>query len=683
MTYALDANVQALATAFGRDVGWLEENTRKITTDATRAPLPTDDESQGYAVGSRWLWQGQEWVRVVSGWQPVITGSPAEARDSLGVAEAIPTAAFGSGAAGVNAAFDYAVANGRGRVFLSAPVNAEAPMLLPSRVTLENPHGFTTTMLPGCRTAYGNRIDENLFTVSSFVGLTDPVIDGGNLGDAWHGVYFAGAANCRIVRPRIFNLTATATGSDGAGHGGNDGGNAAYAGYDDATAIFLTTHMVGVAPKRSAEWVIEHPEITGVANGIICTTHPNDTAGDGAGFGLLTYPNIDGFTGAGVAFRYGEQNVIMHGRVSTSHPAPYLVHVGDTVATLINVGTDGVMFTSFVRFETVAAGQVVSQIAVAGTNLLTGALTVGASETAAQFADRVAAAINANTGTSGYSATRSTRRPSVFIWTSAGAKVVASTPIVVTSDVAKVVASGTTADTANIDYVSTGVTGLRGPFGYPEGHDGSDTIGILVTDQSSVEIFNSGGNGPINRVWFAQDPANLMTGGATAKARTNHYRAADGMTYFGGGFKSAPRVEATTASGLSVAPATAGDWSASYTNQSIQRIPNGATDIIMAYLDFTPTFTTASGALRFNLPPEIAVLVSSGNQMFLNVEQIKTNTVPASVLGMPRFRLTSGATFGEVIWPKSDGTSAIWSVSHLTSGVNAQLRLFGQIPMNR
>ncbi len=37
---------------------------RKNNFDATRAPLPTDDATQGYAPGSRWLWQeqGQEWA---------------------------------------------------------------------------------------------------------------------------------------------------------------------------------------------------------------------------------------------------------------------------------------------------------------------------------------------------------------------------------------------------------------------------------------------------------------------------------------------------------------------------------------------------------------------------------------------------------------------------------------------
>ena len=42
-------------------------NVRKTNFDATRAPLPTDDETQGYAAGSRWLWQWQEWVYAGAG----------------------------------------------------------------------------------------------------------------------------------------------------------------------------------------------------------------------------------------------------------------------------------------------------------------------------------------------------------------------------------------------------------------------------------------------------------------------------------------------------------------------------------------------------------------------------------------------------------------------------------------
>ena len=41
-------------------------NVRKINTSTNRAPLPTDDETQGYSVGSRWIWKGQEWVASVT-----------------------------------------------------------------------------------------------------------------------------------------------------------------------------------------------------------------------------------------------------------------------------------------------------------------------------------------------------------------------------------------------------------------------------------------------------------------------------------------------------------------------------------------------------------------------------------------------------------------------------------------
>jgi len=62
MKYAEDNAVKALAAAFGRDMGRVLPNVKKLTTDALRAPLPTDDETQGYAVGSRWISQGQEWL---------------------------------------------------------------------------------------------------------------------------------------------------------------------------------------------------------------------------------------------------------------------------------------------------------------------------------------------------------------------------------------------------------------------------------------------------------------------------------------------------------------------------------------------------------------------------------------------------------------------------------------------
>ena len=74
MTIARIEDVAALAQAFGADVKALETdvgiiapNVRKLNTEATRAPLPSDDETQGYEVGSRWQFQGQEWLYVGTG----------------------------------------------------------------------------------------------------------------------------------------------------------------------------------------------------------------------------------------------------------------------------------------------------------------------------------------------------------------------------------------------------------------------------------------------------------------------------------------------------------------------------------------------------------------------------------------------------------------------------------------
>lgn len=63
-TRVLAASRAALERFEGADL-------RKANFSAIRAPLPSDDETQGYGVGSRWLWQGQEWVRDADGWLPV------------------------------------------------------------------------------------------------------------------------------------------------------------------------------------------------------------------------------------------------------------------------------------------------------------------------------------------------------------------------------------------------------------------------------------------------------------------------------------------------------------------------------------------------------------------------------------------------------------------------------------
>lgn len=67
MTAARIEDVTALAQAFGRDIGEIAPNVRKNAFDMPRAPLPSDDETMGYAVGSRWVSGRDEWVRLDDG----------------------------------------------------------------------------------------------------------------------------------------------------------------------------------------------------------------------------------------------------------------------------------------------------------------------------------------------------------------------------------------------------------------------------------------------------------------------------------------------------------------------------------------------------------------------------------------------------------------------------------------
>ena len=78
MTMARIEDVAAGFLDVAKDIGAMQPNVRKLNTEATRAPLPTDAETQGYGVGSRWLWGGREWLRTSAGWSPC-GSSPAPA----------------------------------------------------------------------------------------------------------------------------------------------------------------------------------------------------------------------------------------------------------------------------------------------------------------------------------------------------------------------------------------------------------------------------------------------------------------------------------------------------------------------------------------------------------------------------------------------------------------------------
>ena len=70
------ADATTAANAALSAVNALAPNVRKNNFDATRAPLLTDDATQGYEPGSRWLWQGQEWAYTGAAWFPINELSP-------------------------------------------------------------------------------------------------------------------------------------------------------------------------------------------------------------------------------------------------------------------------------------------------------------------------------------------------------------------------------------------------------------------------------------------------------------------------------------------------------------------------------------------------------------------------------------------------------------------------------
>lgn len=70
LSAAVAADSKAVAAQAVIDSQVTPAQLRKNTLDATRAPLPTDDASQGYEPGSRWLWQEQEWLLTETGWVP-------------------------------------------------------------------------------------------------------------------------------------------------------------------------------------------------------------------------------------------------------------------------------------------------------------------------------------------------------------------------------------------------------------------------------------------------------------------------------------------------------------------------------------------------------------------------------------------------------------------------------------
>ena len=450
----------------------------------------------------------------------------------------ITTAMFGhtgkgsDESAAAQRALDFMEFRGGGEVALSAPLMIGSTLLIGDNVTFSNPGGHTITMLPGCRTAISNRITDNRFPATDSPSLVDLIVDGQNLADAWEGIRFEGARNYRIVRCRISNLSARATAGDGAGHGGADGGDAVYDGYDDATAIFLTSFLRSDGVYiRASEGLIEQPRIFDCANAMVMTTLPTDTGKDGAGYGRILQPDIVRALRCGIDIRFGEQNYIEGGDILTNDKdALCNIHLGDTVAVVNNVGSDGLSSTAWVRIVDMEPGQEIDLLNSNGVTLITSAVAFRSDldTTAQDLADAI------NGGPSGFIAVKDPRRPSVMFYDSDGSPFPLTRSIGVSGTYNKVYASGDGIDTSRTDYFKgVGITtGLKNAFGIIEGLEGTTTLGILVTSRGAATIINPRGNRKTDRIWFAESIADLAPS-ARVFSRCTVIRALDGMTHLG------------------------------------------------------------------------------------------------------------------------------------------------------
>ena len=169
--YAKEARVASLAEAFARDISvaldrtadaqaavvaaagraevaadaalLVSENVRKLTTNATRAPLPTDNEAQGYEAGSRWQYAGQEWLRDASGWVALARGDVM--LDFRAFAD--PTESFAHWA--INRAIQAAANRGGGQVIIPLSVTVAGPIQLRTGVHLVGLGKPTITLAGG------------------------------------------------------------------------------------------------------------------------------------------------------------------------------------------------------------------------------------------------------------------------------------------------------------------------------------------------------------------------------------------------------------------------------------------------------------------------------------------------------------------------------------------------------
>lgn len=127
---------------------------------------------------------------------------------------------------------------------------------------------------------------------------------------------------------------------------------------------------------------------------------------------------------------------------------------------------------------------------------------------------------------------------------------------------------------------------------------------------------------------------------------------------------------------LGITFATPGNLSVSYAEQVYHAIKIGRLVFIRAFLTFTPTFTTASGAFQLTGFPWAGETVT-GNPGLLLINQITTAFAWPAGTTMVQVNITSGLTVAQVAGRGPGVAGAAFGIANLTSGAAHTLAFSG------
>lgn len=659
MTYARDENVQALAQAFGEDMGEVQPNVRKLNTEATRAPLPTDDASLGYGVGSRWLWHGQEWVAV-----DVTPGGArwVSASASFDATAAAPMNGVDDDAPHIQAAFDLANSLGLRDVIVPGDPTIKTTVYLYG----DCKYRFSGTVtFAGTGGAAFEIIDEGGYQTNGQVDGLDLVgNDSADIG-------------LKLINCRYWTLT-----------------NIKIKGFNKPGAwgvVFTST-----ADNRNASSnMFINPNISNCTNLMRFGRDPSivGSMNTGSSFNTIVGGYLGPFGDDSTTEQYGIQNEVGEGnkflnvRVSTRRHYTVCWDVMDARTQMIGCAGDGPCFTAFV-YPLGGTGSVDSITLLEVPMLTTPVAWAG---TRQATADAIVAQIVADGKQ--YPATEfraiAHDEQVMFFRVEGGVEKLLSV-----SEIGQI----TVTKSASLDVGNSSINQglLQGApyvsyqdvysnqWGYRTGHGGVRGVyGFRLRNHPSGSGSASGslvepeGNGPRHIVWFEDDNEVAF--------RVDQA----GASLHGGRFLTTDAVFVNRDGGINALIDPNNGGTCAHTNQMLRILPFGP--MVQAYLDlnFTPTFTGAA-AFYVELPQLPGV---SNTTKPLDVAGMYYH-IPVTVTGLTGAAAGKGCRlviYGGASSPNGHpvarlmmaDSAALITTGHMTSGTAVRIRGWGQWPVDR